>query len=182
MYEIKDNLICIPEGIVQELVKLGKIQLSSFRENNRAMGILEKTNRYYKVCNRNNLVFFLVQDGYGVFIDENVISMNKGITLNLIEILDKFYWYIDITNETVNRVDQEKKELSRYIGNIITYGSIEINLSSDYHVHHEGLRWDNLQRNLEILRKDEHKDRKSHRAGYRINTVEGFEKILTYIK
>ena len=180
----EDNLIFIDEVTMQELVEQKELVLMNERKHRIKKQLREKTNQYYKICNSSDLVFMHIQYGYGILLNENIKS-NSGDTINLVEILKDYYWFIHKAKSIGRCSKLGNRDLPRSIGSVIAYGDIRKRLPRCCEIHHAGYRWNNAQKNIILLCKNLHKKyhdgigtRKSHRHGVVIKDTEHFKKFI----
>lgn len=186
--EREDNLVCIEEKTIQRLIEQNELILLAERKHRTKWTLREKTNSYYKICKVPNLVFVHIQYGYGVLINEK-IKRESGDTINLVNVLKDYYWYIHKARGVGRSGTLNNRDLARCIASIISYGDIMKKLPRCCEVHHVGYRWDNTQKKLIPLCRNLHKKyhdgigtRKSHRHGVVIIDEEYFKKFIMNFK
>lgn len=186
--KVKENLFGIAFQIIVALVQAGTlipiVHTKGISVNGKH---IVPENGYFKIKWLKNVVWMHIQDGYGVFINEYV-QTNDGSWVNLVEILSKYYWFIDNSFSSPRCSKLQNRELWRCIANIITYGDIRKHIPSYYEVHHKWWRWCNLQNTIRIVCEKKHHQfheqngQGSHRAGVVIDDANAFITWIGTIK
>jgi hypothetical protein len=186
--EKKECFFSILVWFVEFLVHIGVFTLIVSKVGNVKKEHIDPENRYYRVMGIPNLVWFHIQDGHGVFINEQ-ITTRSGKVIDLVKELSKYYWYIDNTACIAKCSELDNRSLARCIGSLIWYGDIKCKLSKNWQVHHKWWRWCNTQEVLAVVCKHHHKhfhdcvnSRKSHRQGVAIYDEKRFERELEIIE
>lgn len=185
----RKNLFAMMMGLILELVALGilipvtslKVRSPKSKDDNM------KVNGYFRIKGVPNLVWLHVEHGYGIFINEYVIT-NDGRQINLIEELSKYYWYVDRTHWCVKSGELSGRAIWRCIGSIIVYGDINQKMPKWLEVHHKWWRWCNTQETLSFVCHSKHKyfhdfinSRKSHKKGVVVYSQGYFGKMINTI-
>ncbi len=88
-------LVLISIGFLEPIV----CKKTAYRKNNHK----NSTNGYFRIAG-TNLVWMHVQDGYGVIINEFITTRSEK-RINLVEVLSKYYWYIENTSNIIKAHD-----------------------------------------------------------------------------
>jgi hypothetical protein len=173
-----DCLFYIQMWVITMLLKLEVLIPIVSNRGQRVKGDhAEPINGYFRVRFIPNLVWVHVQDGYGVFINE-YITIQSGKVMNLVEVLSRYYWYIDKATGTVRCGGLNNRSIARCIGSVIMFGDIKHKLPKKLEVHHKWWKWCNTQETIAVVCHYRHKlfhdsinSRKSHRQGVVVNDV-----------
>jgi hypothetical protein len=187
--EKKECLFGILIKVILRLVEDGVLTPIICNRGHRVKGDhTEPRNGYFRVTSILNLVWMQVQDGYGIFVNEYVITCS-GNVINLVDVLSKYYWYIDKTTGTVRCGGLDNRSIARCIGSVLVFGNIKHKLPKEWEVHHKWFRWCNTQECIAVVGALEHKlfhdkinSRKSHRKGVTVNDESSMETELRLIK
>ncbi len=170
-------LFGIQMNAIMALIALGILQpivcrkATSAKESHR-----DSTNGYFRIAG-TNLVWMHVQDGYGVIINEFIIT-RSGKEINLVDILSNYYWYIENTRRNIKAYELDNRALYRCIMSIIIYDDIKEKMPVWLEVHHKWWKWCNTQHAITDTCKKQHNyfhnyvnNRKSHQQGVLIRSV-----------
>ena len=97
---VRDCLFGIQLNAIMELIALDILQpivckKTAYIKNNHR----DSVNGYFRIAG-TNLVWMHVQDGYGVIINEFITTRSEK-RINLVEVLSKYYWYIENTSNMI---------------------------------------------------------------------------------
>ena len=161
-------LVLISIGFLEPIV----CKKTAYRKNNHK----NSTNGYFRIAG-TNLVWMHVQDGYGVIINEFITTRSEK-RINLVEVLSKYYWYIENTSNIIKAHELDNKPLYRCIMSIILYDDIKDKMPKWLEVHHKWWKWCNTQHAITKACKKKHNyfhnyvgSRKSHQQGVLICSV-----------
>lgn len=184
----KECLFWIPSMILQWLLTLGIFKyLCSKNTTAPKKKHVNPVNQYFRMQG-TNIVWMHVQDGYGIFINEYVTT-SAGKEVNIIDILSKYYWYIEKDSGMVKSAALDSRTIYRCIGSIIEYGKINEGMPSWLEVHHKWWKWCNTQNTMEHMCHKKHNylhnhelTRKSHKRGVVISSTNQIQQWLDKIK
>lgn len=173
----KDNVFGIRYAIIVLLVQLGALIPIVHKSGVSVKGDHQyPENGYFRIAG-TNFVWMHVQDGYGIIINE-FITTRSGKRINLVEVLSKYYWYIDNTSNIVKAHELDNRAVYRCIMSIILYDDIKKKMPKWIEVHHKWWKWCNTQNAITEACHSKHQyfhnyinSRKSHKRGALICSV-----------
>lgn len=164
-------LFGIQMNAIMALIALGILQpivcrkATSAKESHR-----DSTNGYFRIAG-TNLVWMHVQDGYGIIINEFIIT-RSGKEINLIEVLSQYYWYIENRTGIIKCFTLDNRAIYRCIMSIILYDNVHVKMPKWLEVHHKWWKWCNTQNAIAETCHRKHQyfhnyinSRKSHQRG-----------------
>ena len=168
---IRDCLFGIQYNIVLVLIGLGVLEPIVCKKAVCAKGNhKDSTNAYFRIAG-TNLVWMHVQDGYGIIINEFIIT-RSGKEINLIEVLSQYYWYIENRTGIIKCFTLDNRAIYRCIMSIILYDNVHVKMPKWLEVHHKWWKWCNTQHAITKACKKKHNyfhnyinSRKSHQRG-----------------
>lgn len=162
-------MILISMGILQPII----CKKTAYRKNNHR----DSVNGYFRIAG-TNFVWMHVQDGYGVIINEFIIT-RSGKRINLIEVLSQYYWYIENRTGIIKAHELDNRALYRCIMSTILYDNVHVKMPKWLEVHHKWWKWCNTQNAMTAVCHKKHQyfhnfinSRKSHQQGVLICVVE----------
>lgn len=181
----KQNFFAILPYVEQALVSMGVLTLIKTKCGQPKKEHSDPVNRYYRVGGVHNIVWMHIQDGYGVFISEYVTT-RSGVIVNLVDVLSRYYWYIEFTNLVALAGSLQNRSLHRCIGSVVLYNDICTKMPKWLEVHHKWWRFYNCEDGLAFVCRKKHQhfhnyvnSRKSHRPGVVIRNTGD---ILEWVK
>ena len=184
----KDKLFGFTYYLIIVLIQLGVfVPITAYAPKKVKSDHKNPINGYFRIACIPNLVWMHVQDGYGVFINEYIVS-NSGNYINLVEALSGYYWYIDNSSNKIRSAGLGNRDLVRCIGSLIQYGEITKGLPRTLDVHHKWWKWCNTQNTIIVVCGKRHQyfhnemnSRRSHQHGCYVDNIQFAERLFADI-
>lgn len=175
--KVRECLFGIQLNVIFALISFGILQPIVCKKAIKAKGVhKDSTNAYFRIAD-TNFVWMHVQDGYGIIINEYIIT-RSGKKINLIEILSRYYWFIENRTGIIKSNDLDNRAIYRCIMSIILYNDVHVKMPKWLEVHHKWWKWSNTQNVMTAVCYRKHQyfhnyvnNRKSHQKGIVISDV-----------
>lgn len=175
--KVRECLFGIKLNIILALIGLGLLQPIVCKKAIKTKeGHKDSTNGYFRIAG-TNFVWMHVQDGYGIFINKYIIT-RSGKKINLIEILSRYYWYIESGTGIIKSYSLDNRAIYRCIMSIILYDDVHVKMPKWLEVHHKWWKWCNTQNSMTAVCYRKHQyfhnfvnSRKSHKKGVVISDL-----------